>query len=125
MAEMAAIADGVSTYALIRKGGKELNPLMPSSKKGVIVATVAKVGILAAVDAFASPDNRDMVMAAASGAFTGAAISNALQQGGTGKTISITAGIAAGVGAFFLNQHLSEKHRVSIGVNSIQYERKF
>lgn len=128
MAQAMAIADGVTTYyALHHKDGLiEANPLMPSSKGGIVAVAALKVGIVTYYDHYGSPDQRDKASAIMSGTFGGAAINNLALISGADNSVAIGAGVLGGVGLYYINRKLAHKynnkHQLIATSNGIGYQ---
>lgn len=128
MAQAMAIADGVTTYyGLHHKDGLiEANPLMPSSKGGIVAITALKVGVITYYDHYGSPNQRDKASAIMSGTFGGATINNLAVISGADKSVAIGAGVLGGVGLYYINRKLANKynnkHQLIATNNGIGYQ---
>lgn len=95
-AKTAAVADGVSTAAVIGAGvATEGNPLVNPSPIGLLGLTAVKYAIPAMVKD-AEPATRKTVLVSATGIYGGAAVNNLLILAGAGP-VAIVGGVLAGI----------------------------
>lgn len=123
MAQTMALLDGVTTYVALENGGREANPLMPSSPAGILAVTLSKIALLEWADRKMEPDARDQAMAVASAVFGGAAVNNAVVAANKdgNDNAAIAAGVISGVGLYFLNRHISKNHALVMTGDGVKY----
>ena len=127
LAETLAVTDGITTYIGIKNDNiVEANPIMPSSKEGIIGVTLAKVLFIAATDKYASDKTKENSMPVVSAVFGAATVNNLAlingQENGTARTL----GVLSGIGFYYLGKHLINKDSmVYVTGDSIVYQRRF
>lgn len=94
-AQVAAVADAASTWAVLSGGGFELNPLLPTSPAGLLGLTALKLGLARHLDGLPT-EEREFGLKASTALWGGAAMNNLLAAASVAPPLGLVAGLTTG-----------------------------